>query len=156
MSKFTLNGGFTPIPEGYHVFKVESVNYKAQFGKLEINLVTANGKKHTERFSLHKANGEINEGAMNAFSYFAKTCLNDFNVEEIDEQDLVGHYIRCEVTHTVLENKNKPGKMVTFVNLGEKEPADGFDETPAPAKKTEAPAPSPAPASSFDLGSLLG
>ena len=125
---------------------------------------TQGGSKHIERFSLLKSDGSPNEGALNAFSYFAKTALNDFELSEIDHEDLIGCFIECDVEHEVQENKNKPGKTVTFVRLAEKRPSDGWDaeEAPkaAPAKKT-APAPAPAVTKkagkpAMDLAALLG
>ena len=72
MGKITLSEGFTVIPEGTHIFKIIEVNYKEQFGKLEIKMKTAKGQTHIERFSLLKADGSTNEGALNAFSYFVE------------------------------------------------------------------------------------
>ena len=143
MAKICLTGGFNVIPEGDHVFRIVDVTYKEEFGKLEIAMETAKGHKHTERFSLLNREGEPNQGALNAFSFFAKTAMNDFELEEIDHDDLVGRYIRCEVTHDQVESNRNPGKMVTFVRLGQKTPAEGFDEQPV-AKKA------------FNLDSILG
>lgn len=153
MAKIKLSkGGFTPIPKGEHVFKITKSTYDEDFGKVEIDMVTVDGKKHTERFSLIRNDGEINEGALNAFSYFAKTALNNFNVEEIDPADLEGCYMRCVVDHEVQPNKNDPSKTVTFVRLGEKYAASGFDqeaETPRENKSTGS-------TGGFDLDSILG
>ena len=153
MAKIKLSkGGFTPIPKGEHVFKITKSTYDEDFGKVEIDMVTVDGKKHTERFSLIRNDGEINEGALNAFSYFAKTALNNFNVEEIDPADLEGCYMRCVVDHDVQPNKNDPSKAVTFVRLGEKYAASGFDqeaETPRENKSTSS-------SGGFDLDSILG
>lgn len=123
-----LSEGFSLIPVGTHVFQITEAVYKETFGKIEITLKTAKGQKHIERFSLVKSNGELNEGALNAFSFFAKTALNDFSATEIEPEDLVGHFIRCEVDHEKVESNKTPGKYVTFIRLGEKSPADGFDE----------------------------
>lgn len=154
MAKIGLSEGFTLIPEGTHVFKITAVNYKEAFGKLEITMQTQSGAKHIERFSLLKTDGSPNEGALNAFSYFAKTALNDFSLTEIDHEDLVGCFIECDVEHDVQPNKNKPDKTVTFARLTDKRPSEGWDEREAP---------SPAPAASqtakkpsFDLNALLG
>ncbi len=153
MAKIKLSkGGFTPIPKGEHVFKITKSTYDEDFGKVEIDMVTVDGKKHIERFSLIRNDGEINEGALNAFSYFAKTALNNFNVEEIDPADLEGCYMRCVVEHDVQPNKNDPSKTVTFVRLGEKYAASGFDqevETPKENKSTGS-------TGGFDLDSILG
>ena len=124
------NTGFTLIPEGFHVFKVVDVDMSKYdgFGKIEVKLETANGQKHTERFSLLNAKGEVNEGALNAFSYFSRTVLNDYKTEDIDPAELVGHYIRAEVKHVESSTINeRTGKPYVNVNLGDKEPALGFD-----------------------------
>ena len=78
MAKIGLSEGFTLIPKGTHVFKIVEVKYKEDFGKMEIVMQLASGQKHTERFSLLNADGEPNQGGLNAFSYFAKTALNDY------------------------------------------------------------------------------
>ena len=95
-------------------------------------------RTHTERFNLMKQDGSMNEGAYNAFSFFAKTALQDYTLTEIDHNDLVGRYIQCSVEHDVQPSNKDPNKTVTFIRLGDKSPADGFDEeevqTPAPKK----------------------
>lgn len=122
---------------------------------------TAKGQTHTERFNLMKQDGSMNEGAYNAFSFFAKTALQDYTLTEIDHNDLVGRYIQCSVEHDVQPSNKDPNKTVTFIRLGDKSPADGFDEeevqTPAP-KKAAPTASKAAPKKSggFDLDSLLG
>ena len=87
MAKIGLTEGFTLIPEGTHVFKITEVNYKEDFGKMEVVMQTAKGQKHIERFSLLNKDGEPNQGGLNAFSYFAKTALDDFTVKDIDDQE---------------------------------------------------------------------
>lgn len=160
MAKIGLSEGFTLIPEGTHVFKITAVNYKEAFGKLEITMQTQSGAKHIERFSLLKTDGSPNEGALNAFSYFAKTALNDFSLTEIDHEDLVGCFIECDVEHDVQPNKNKPDKTVTFARLADKRPSEGWIEgeapTPTPATKPSPAASQTAKKPSFDLNALLG
>lgn len=160
MAKIGLSEGFTLIPEGTHVFKITAVNYKEAFGKLEITMQTQSGAKHIERFSLLKTDGSPNEGALNAFSYFAKTALNDFSLTEIDHEDLVGCFIECDVEHDVQPNKNKPDKTVTFARLADKRPSEGWIEgeapTPTPTTKLAPAASQTAKKPSFDLNALLG
>lgn len=168
MAKIGLTEGFSLIPKGTHVFQITGVKYKEDFGKMEIAMQTVTGQKHVERFSLLNKDGEPNQGGLNAFSYFAKVALNDFSLTEIDHEDLVGHFIRCEVDHEEVESNRTPGKMLNFVRLGDKEPADGFDNeaaapSPAPAKKepTEKAASVTQTATAsgkkhFDLNSILG
>lgn len=167
MAKIGLTEGFSLIPKGTHVFQIVKVNYKEDFGKMEVTMQLATGQKHIERFSLLNKDGEPNEGGLNAFSYFAKTALNDFTLAEIDEQDLVGCFIRCEVDYEEVESNRTPGKMLKFVRLGNKEPADGFDSPVAVPKSAKAEEPAPAPKAAqasaqkpqtkkFDLNSILG
>jgi len=129
MAKIGLvDTGFKLISKGWHVFKIESVDYKEKFGKLEVTMVTKEGDKHIERFSLIDSKGKVNEGAQKAFSYFARIALQDSSLDSIDDQDLVGCFIKCNVDHTVTESNKDPDKTVTFIKLIEKEEADRFEE----------------------------
>lgn len=132
MARIPMTSGFVLIPEGKYTFRIYDATYDEEFGKIEVNLVTAQGLTHKERFSLKDANDEWNDKALNAFSYFAKTALNDFSREDVDPEELINHYIRAEVVHSDAQpNKNNPnGKPIVFANLGDKWTADGFDETP--------------------------
>lgn len=128
MAKIPVTGGFVLIPEGTYVFRIYDVEYDETYGKMIVKMVNAKGLTHQERFSLKNKDESFNEGALNAFSYFAKTALNDFSIEEIDHEALVGHYIKAEVKHSSFPNRKDPEKTVTFANLGNKFPADKFDE----------------------------
>ena len=94
---------------------------------MEINLVTAEGMKQTERFTLLNNNGEYNEKAINAFSFFARTATGNMALEEIEAEQLVGCFINAEVAHTKLPSTKDPQKTVTFVNLKNYEVAKGFE-----------------------------
>ena len=168
MAIIPMTSGFALCPKGVQIFRIYKVDYNEEFGKLVVHLVNAQGITHQERFSLMNGSGEINEGACNAFSFFAKTALNDFTLEAVDPAMLVDRYIKADVTHTELPSNKDPKKMVTFANLGDKWAADGFDTTPAPkaltlgkenATPVPAPAPvaqaTPAPATGLDLNALL-
>lgn len=167
MARIAMTSGFSLVPEGTHVFRIYNVTYDEEFGKLTVFMVTAQGITHKENFSLKDKNDQPNEKAYNAFSYFAKTALNDFAVEDIDHTDIIGCYIRAEVIHTKLPSNKDPNKTVTFANLGDKSPADGFDTTPVPAaltmgtgngtKATAAPATTaPKKSGGLNLDDLLG
>lgn len=172
MARIPMTSGFVVIPEGEYVFRIYDATYDEDFGRIEIKLVTAQGATHTERFSIKDANDEYNEKALNAFSYFAKTAMNDYALEDVDPEELINHYIRAEVVHTVQPNRNNPEKNITFANLGDKSPADGFDTEPVSRAMTigrgdgkaapKAAAPkqtqtaSAAPAKGLDLDALLG
>lgn len=152
MGRFKLSAGFTLIPEGEHVFKINSVKFDEDFGKMEVRMSTKNGSAHTERFNMYASDGSMNESALRAFGFLAQAALNDFSEREIDEQELVGHYLRAEVRHVKGQNANERGEYPTFVNLGKKFPASGF-EGEAPVEQQEAPK---ASVSAADLLAQLG
>ena len=132
MARIPMTNGFTLIPEGTYVFRIYDALYDEEFGKIEIKLVNAQGLTHTERYSIKKADDTYNESAMNAFSYFAKTAMNNYGLEDIDPEELIDHYIEAEVIHTQVPSTRDASKMMTFANLGNKAPADGFDTDPVP------------------------
>ena len=129
MGKITRSEGFTPIPEGTHIFKIVGVVYKEDYGKLEIKMKTAEGQVHIERFSLISKDGIPNEGALNAFSYFARTALNDYTAQDVAPEELVGYFIECDVEHELVPSKKDPEKTLTFTRLTDKRPANGYDKT---------------------------
>jgi len=168
MARIPMRDGFSLIPEGEDIFRVYEATYDEDFGRIAIKLVNAAGATHIERFSILNNDGDYNEGALNAFSYFAKNVLNDFGLEDVDPAELVNHYVGATVEHTVLPSKKDPSKNVMFAHLKDLYPADGFDavkavsnrartlgsEESAPASKSKT-APSQ-PADGLDLDSLLG
>lgn len=162
MARIVLSD-YSIIDVGRKIFFVESVEYNEDFGKLKVNLITNDGQKHSERFSLFNNKGEVNNKALGAFTFFAKNVLNDFDVQDIDEQDLVGHYFAATVTHDEVPSAKDPNKINTYARLGNYGPAKDFDdqnalieedvveETPvktekvAPQKPVVKPTPKPAP-----------
>lgn len=131
MAKMKLSEStFSLIPEGTTIFKVMEVDDSKyeDFGKLAVKMQTAKGETHTENFTIIKANGELNEGALKAWSFFARTCLNNFQADEIDTQDIVGCYIKATVKHeTYTRTKGeKAGTEGTGVRLNDYATAIGF------------------------------
>lgn len=138
MAKIKLSeGGFSLIPEGTTTFKIVGVEYKEDFGKMKVELQTKGGQKHFENFTLVKESGEVNEGALKAFSYFAKTALNNYQLDEIEETDLIGCYITATVTHDEFESKKEPGKMLKSARLNDYAVAVGFDTNATESEDTE-------------------
>ena len=130
MALIQMKNTFTVCPEGTHIFRIYKTDYDEEFGKLTVYLVNAQGITHQERYALKRADGSANDGACNAFSYLAKTALNDYTIEEVDPESLVDRYVKAEVTHTVVPSTKEDGKTLTFAHLGSKWVADGFDTTP--------------------------
>ena len=134
MARITMTGGFQMMPEGEQVLKITKAEYEEDFGKAIFTLENAKGQTCQERFSLLNQDGTPNERALGAFSFFAKTAMNDFDMEDVDPVELVGHFIKAEVIHNKVPSNKEPGKMLTFVNLGSKSPADGFEGVPSKPK----------------------
>ena len=130
MATIPMTSSFTVCPEGVHIFRIYNVDYNADFGKLVVYMVNAQGITHSERFNLMNNDGSFNEKACGAFSYFAKTALNNYSLEEIDHTDIINHYIKAEITHTVVPSTKDPNGTVTFANIGNKWVAEGFDTEP--------------------------
>ena len=155
-----MTSTFTLCPKGIHVFRIYKVEYDEEFGKLVIHLVNAQGITLQQRYFIMNTNGEINEKVCSAFSFFAKTALNDFTITEVDPATLVDHYIKAEVTHDEKPSTNDPTKTVTFANLGDKWVADGFEVTPVAkaltlGKQTTAPTAPVTPNTGLDINALL-
>ena len=130
MARVKLSSAYTPIDEGVYIFRIYDANYDEEFGKITMKLVTADGETHIERFSLMRDKSTVNEGAVAAFSLFAKMALNDFDVEDVEPEELIDCYIGGEIRHSVTPSKKTPGQISVFANMYEKFPADGFDTEP--------------------------
>jgi hypothetical protein len=172
MGRIPLTAGFTIMPEGEHILRIYDLSWDEEFGKLIIKLINAKGVTVQERFTLKDANEEYNNGALNAFSNLAKAALDDEDAEDVDPEDLIDHYIKAEIVHAVVQDKNDPSKSRTFANIRARYPApNGFEGTAtnralnlgrngqmknAPKPQAQAAA-EPAPAQSgLDLDALLG
>ena len=152
MAKLKLSEStFTIIPEGEYIFKVEKVTYDEDFGKMEVALVTADGLRHTETYQLLTNDGEVNQKAQNAFSFFARVALDSPDADEVDTDDLVGCYFKATVTYDKKPSNKDPNKTVTFIKLSDREPASGFGKKPARAT-----APKAGKKASVDLDDILG
>ena len=93
-----------------------------------LRLFDINVKGWMKGYYILNDDGSIREGALGKLSYLAKCALNDFDRDgDWDTQEIVGCYIRGEIVHKATESTKTPGKTVTFVNLDEINPAEGFD-----------------------------
>ena len=146
MARITMTGGFQLLPEGEHVLKITKAEYDEDFGKVTFTLENVRGLSCMERFSLLNQDNSPNEKALGAFSFFAKTAMNNFDLVDVDPEELVGRYIRAEVIHNKVPSTKDPTKMMTFINLGDKSPADGFDGVTAASSAS----------AGLDLNALLG
>lgn len=166
MGRIPLREGFTLMPEGEQVLRIYDIEFDEEFGKLIVKMVNAKGLTVQERFSFKDKDGNFVDGALNAFSYFARAALNDYSAEDIDPEELIDHYIKAEIVHNTVENRNDPSKTRTYANLGSKSSAEGFEEEATARalnlgrngrmKNTAQPQAAEPAKSGLDLDALLG
>lgn len=152
MSRIALTGGFTIMPEGEQILCITKVEYDESFGRMSVTMQNADGQRHFENFRFLDATGAENQKAIGAFSSLAKAAIGDSNAEEVDTDDLVGCFVKAEISHREYEDKD--GKMRTAT---QKAPGSWW-ETPTEeevaayeaAKKPDKPKPK------MDLNSILG
>ena len=125
MAMIPLTAGFKEPENGVQVLKIVDVTYKEDYGKLIINLENEKGNRLTEYYSLLTKTGETNTKALNAFSYLAKTALQDVTRSEIDETELIGCYIKAEVYSQ--QATNKDGLTQTYKHIRNYEQANSFE-----------------------------
>ena len=136
MALIHLAGGFTLIPEGEHLFTITSVEYKEDFGKILIKLKAEAG-------TLQSSYDIKNEGALKAFSFFARQAIGHF-VDDIDTDELVGKKVLGTVTHTEYNGKN-------YANGGDWKSVEGD----LPFEEEEITAPTKSGMSMEELNALL-
>lgn len=171
MSRVQLST-FQPIAEGDYLFEVTNIEYKSEFGKMNITLSIPSGEKHIERYSLLTSNGEVNTKAMSAFSYLAKTILNIEDDIDIDEQWLLGSHVKGKIVHDKVAKKDNPNEFLTFPHLKDIEAVNEpkpnlpknyltyYDEdeplNTVPQEQPVQPSQPKVDTSSFDLDDILG
>ena len=134
MGLLKLSQGFTSLPDGEQTLYITGVDYDEKWGKIEVHCINAGGIKHSERYRIYRDDGEINEVALNLFSWLARTALGTDAADEIDPTSLKGHYFACTVSH--VKSEGKDGKTYNNTRLNDLEPSDGF--TGPVSEKTKA------------------
>lgn len=164
MARIALSASnFKRLPEGKHKLYIYDLKYDETFGQMDIYMYSeTTGDTHRERYFLLGKDGSANENAIAAFSYTARVALNDFELEDIDPEELVGHRFYATAEHQLSNGK-------TYVRLNDKKaddqvPGDLPWETstfrtewlakkaPANEQKAEAPAAPAAPATTPATG----
>ena len=126
MGLLKLSQGFTSLPDGEQTLYITGVDYDEKWGKIEVHCINASGIKHSERYRIYNDKGEINEVALNLFSWLARAVLGEEAGDEIDPTTLKGRYFTCTVSH--VKSEGKDGKVYTNTRLGDLEGATGFVE----------------------------
>ena len=70
-----------------------------------------------EKPSVAREIARSNNGGAKAFSFLAKTALNNFSAVELDPTALVGKKLIGDIEHSEVESTTKEGEMMKFANL---------------------------------------
>lgn len=119
MSRITLaqggGGGFISEAGNNVLLKVTKAEYNETFGKITIVLMNEKGEYITNKYQIRR-NGKPNEGALRAFSFFARQCLNHY-VEDIDPQELLGSYVVADIVAYDSDREDDDGNPIIYYNL---------------------------------------
>ena len=100
------------------LLQITHAKYNPDFGKVEMILTNEKGETMNNNFNLLNSDGKsMNEGALKAFSYFARVALGDWDRDDIEDEELVGCYIRGDIKLSEGKEKNKSGEIMVFANL---------------------------------------
>lgn len=124
-----LTSSYTPLEAGEYVFKITDIEYDTNFQKLKIKFATEEGKTLVRTYNFLKNDGTTNQGAINMFSWMSKKAMQDEQLQQINPYDLVGHYVKAELTYTEVDSTTNPGEKIQFSNLGKFEKANPWGET---------------------------
>lgn len=121
MANFELTeNAFKEIPEGTYILQIAEVEYSETYAKAKVVLKTEQGARIYLRYLLDKT------GGCNAFSWLLRAAFNDENLKSIDPLKAEGRFIQASVTQTKLPSKKQEGEFVTFYNIRNIKPAQGF------------------------------
>ncbi|MBP3883997.1 MAG: hypothetical protein J6D54_03540 [Olsenella sp.] len=110
MARIALSEGFRNLEEGEDVIlTITSSTYDTKTATAKIRFEDGDGRSGVETFRFGKAKrkGAAQMGALNAYSTIAKTALRNWEVEDIDPDELVGRHVLCDVVATEADNGNK-------------------------------------------------
>lgn len=105
------------------LLKITKVEYKPDFGKINITLVNKKGEAITNNFTITKG-GKPNEKALNAFSYFARKALGRY-VDEVEPSDLENTFILADIIMTPGSKEDEDGNVIYFANIKNTYDAEG-------------------------------
>lgn len=117
MAKIRLSqgGGFISSEGKNVLLKVISAEYKQDFGKINITLVNKTGQSIQNNFVISR-NGKDNEGALKAFSFFARQVMGTY-VDDIEIEELIGRYVLADIKLVKGTRQNEQGEDVYFANI---------------------------------------
>lgn len=128
--KIGLSEGFRRLREGRdQVLSIVEVSYDDKFGKMNVTFEDEYGGSKTECYRMGvpgKEQSHSNKVAQDVFSTMAKHALRDWDVEEIDPDELVGLTVMADVTTNEVEGDD--GVKRKFTNIRNFRQAPDQDE----------------------------
>lgn len=135
---------YSTIPEGHYIFKVEGVDFNKVNGKTRVMLSNVDNpkQKHSEFYNLGKETAP-NQGAVNAYGWLVRVCMNDEDLDEWSPTIIKGCVFQADIEHDQFTNSE--GVTKTYAHIRNLEAVDEVPQkaepkptpTPAPAKETE-------------------
>ena len=120
--------GYTPMPEGRYVFRIENFEINKTGRVCKGKFVTEDGTVHTETYRFYDLLGQLRPNLVNSVAYIIGGALQlDSPPEEYDETDIAkcaGRFIEADVVHT----EDEEGRVYDHIDCYSVESADGFTD----------------------------
>lgn len=123
MARLGLSEGYRNLQEGpSQRMTITDVNYEEKFGKATVRF---EDESHGSGFESYKMGSPRlpdekvsrgNRGARNAFATLAKCALGDWELEDIDTDDLVGRTVIADVVKTPSKD-DETGEVKYYTHL---------------------------------------
>lgn len=111
------NGMFIKEAGKKILLQITKANYDQEFGKVELEFKNERGEIINENYNLMANDGSINEPALKAFSYFTRVAMGDWGVQEVEEEELIGKWLRADIKMTKGSKPDKEGNAIYFANI---------------------------------------
>lgn len=93
-----LSEGFKEVQIGDdQIFAIVEVKYDEKFGRAEVVMQDKRGALITQRFKFKGVKKKAAETALNIFSALAKSALDDWELEEVEPEDIQGLFVKADV-----------------------------------------------------------
>ena len=113
----STGGAYINKAEKNALLQITSCEYDPEFGKISMILSNERGETMQNNFRFMNNDGSQNEPALKAFSYFSRVAMGDWTIDGVDDQDLIGKYIRADISLREGKEKSKDGEIIKFANL---------------------------------------
>lgn len=111
------NGMFIKEAGKKVLLQITKANYDQEFGKVELEFKNERGEIINENYNLMANDGSINEPALKAFSYFTRVAMGDWGIQEVEEEELIGQWLRADIKMTKGSKPDKEGNAIYFANI---------------------------------------